>query len=111
MSDPIYLVQGDTAPQIKATLTRSDTGTAEDLTGTTIKMHFRKAMTTTLLFSITGTHTGVDATAGEVVFNFTSGQLDLDAGHYEGEIEVVFDSGTRETVYEILNFVLREDFA
>jgi hypothetical protein len=51
MSDPIYLVQGDTAPQIKATLTRSDTGTAQDLTSTTINMHFRKALTTTLLFS------------------------------------------------------------
>ena len=111
MSDPIYLVQGDTAPQIKATLTRSDTGTAENLIGSTIKMHFRKAMTTTLLFSITGTHTGVDATKGEVVFNFTSGQLDIDPAHYEGEVEVVFSSGTRETVYEILNFVLREDFA
>lgn len=111
MSDPIFLVQGDTAPQIKATITRSDTGTAEDLTNTTIKLHFRKALTTTLLFSMTGSHTGVDATAGEVVFNFSSGQLDIDAGHYEGEIEVVFNSGTRETVYETLNFFLREDFA
>jgi hypothetical protein len=111
MSDPIYLVQGDTAPQIKATLTRSDTGTAQDLTSTTVNMHFRKALTTTLLFSVTGTHTGVSAAAGEVVFNFTAGQLNLDAGHYEGEIEVVFASGVRETVFETLNFMLREDFA
>ena len=46
----INLVQGDTGPQIKATLTRSDTGSAIDISGATTKMHFRKANTSTNLF-------------------------------------------------------------
>lgn len=110
MSEVIYLVQGDTKPQIKVTLKRDD-DTAQDVTGATIRLHFRPALSTTLTFSLTGSFTGVDATKGEVVFNFTSGQLDLDAGDYEGEIEVVYSDSTRETVYETISFILREDFA
>jgi hypothetical protein len=34
----------------------------------------------------------------------------LDEGYYEGEVEVVASGGTRETVYEIVDFYLREDF-
>lgn len=109
-NDVIYLVQGDTKPQIKVTLKRED-DTAQDVTGATIKLHFRPAQSTTLSFSLTGVFTGVDATKGEVVFNFSSGQLDLDPGDYEGEVEVVYSDATRETVYEIIQFVLREDFA
>lgn len=110
MSEVIYLVQGDTKPQIKVTLKRDD-DTAQDVTGATIKLHFRPANSTTLTFSITGTFSGVDATKGEVVFVFSAGQLDLDPGDYEGEVEVVYADSSRETVYEIIPFVLREDFA
>ena len=42
---------------------------------------------------------------------FSAGQLDLDPGDYEGEVEVVYADSSRETVYEIIPFVLREDFA
>jgi hypothetical protein len=110
MSEVIYLVQGDTKPQIKVTLKRDD-DTAQDVTGATIKLHFRPVNTTTVSFSKTGVFTGVDATKGEVVFNFSSGDLDLDPGDYEGEVEVVYTDSTRETVYEVIQFILREDFA
>ena len=110
MSDVIYLVQGDTKPQIKTTITRED-GTAVDLTGATVSLHFRKALTTTVLFSMSGSFTGVDETAGEVVFNFTSGQLNIDEAEYEGEIEIVYSDSSRETGFEIISFILREDFA
>ena len=110
MSEVIYLVQGDTKPQIKVTLTRDD-GTAQDVTGATIKLHFRPVNSKTLTFSKTGVFTGVDPTKGEVVFNFSSGDLNLDPSDYEGEVEVVYSDSTRETVYEIIPFVLREDFA
>ena len=110
MSEVIYLVQGDTKPQIKVTLKRDD-DTAQDVTGATIKLHFRPALSTTLTFSITGIFSGADPTKGEVVFVFSEGQLDLDPGDYEGEVEVVYADSSRETVYEIIPFVLREDFA
>jgi len=50
MADPLLLVQGDTAPQIKVILTRDDTGLAEDITDAVVKLHFRKKATSTVLF-------------------------------------------------------------
>ena len=107
----INLVQGDTGPQIKATLTRSDTGSAIDISGATTKMHFRKANTSTNLFSLTNAAGNSDKQSGICIFLFTGSDLDLTAGDYEGEIEVVFGDSTRETVYEIIEFNLREDIA
>lgn len=107
----INLVQGDTGPQIKVTLTRSDTNLAEDVSDATIRMHFRKQDTTTVLFSMTNQSTPEQQESGICIFLFSSGQLDIDAGYYEGEVEVVFQSGTRETVYEVVEFYVREDFA
>jgi hypothetical protein len=107
----INLVQGDTGPQIKVTLTRSDTGLAEDVSDATIRMHFRKQNTTSVLFSLTNQSSPDQQNLGVCIFIFSSGQLDVNAGYYEGEVEVVFDSGTRETVYEVVEFYVREDFA
>lgn len=107
----INLVQGDTGPQIKVTLTRSDTGLVEDVSDATIKMHFRKQDTTSVLFSLTNQSSPEQQDLGVCIFIFSSGQLDVDAGYYEGEVEVVFQSGTRETVYEVVEFYVREDFA
>ena len=107
----INLVQGDTGPQIKVTLTRSDTGLVEDVSDATIKMHFRKQDTTSVLFSLTNQSSPDQQDLGVCIFIFSSGQLDVDAGYYEGEVEVVFQSGTRETVYEVVEFYVREDFA
>jgi hypothetical protein len=111
MSDPLYLVQGDTGPQIKVTLTREDTGLAENLTGATVSLHFKKKGTSTVLFTLTGQNTPEEEVLGEAYFVFSNGQLNLDPGNYQGEVEVVFQLGARETVYEIIQFVLREDFA
>lgn len=109
--NPIFLVRGDTAPQIKVVLTREDTGLAEDITDATTTLHFRKRFTDSVLFSITGQSTPDEALAGTAIFVFLNGQLDLDAGEYEGEIEIIFDTGTRETIHETIDFLLREDFA
>ena len=111
MADPIYLVQGDTGPQIKVVMTRDDTGVAEDITDATTTLHFRRKFTDTVLFSISGQSTPDEALEGTAIFVFSNGQLDLDAGEYEGEVEVVFDTGTRETIYEKIDFLMRKDFA
>lgn len=110
MADPINLVQGDT-PSVRVTLTREDTGSAIDLSEATTSLHFRKKGATTVLFSATGSSTVAEALNGIVDFAFTSVQMNIAAGKYEGEVEIVFDNGNRETVYEILEFLLREDFA
>jgi len=111
MAEAIKLVQGDNGPQIQATLTRADTGEAEDLTGATVTLHFRKKGTTTVLFSQVGVNVVDNVSNGIVIFTFASNDLDLTAGKYEGEIEVVSATNTRETIYDTLEFVLREDFA
>lgn len=105
----IYLVQGDTGPQLKFTITETDSGTAIDLTGGSVTMHFRAAGTTTVLFSRAATLT--DPSNGEAVLTFQSTDLDRNPGSYEAEVEVVLASGLRQTIYETLAFTLREDFA
>lgn len=110
MADLIYLVQGDT-PSVRVNLTREDTGSAINVTAATVYLHFRSKGNTTLLFSVTGESTAQQATDGVVIFNFTAVQTDLSTGNYEAEVEIVYDDGSRETVFEILDFFLREDFA
>ena len=103
----INLVQGDTGPQIKAAISRD--GTAEDLTGATAVLRFRKKKTSTVLFTLNHVSSNEQLAGGDLYFVFSSGQLDLDEGFYEGEIEIV-NAGVRETVYETVDFFLREDF-
>ncbi len=103
------LVKDDTAPQIKATITRDDTGSAIDLTGATIRMYFRAKGGSSILFTLTAPVTG-DYSSGIVLFSFSSGNLNIDEGYYEGEIEITYSGGTVETVYKVLDFYVRGDF-
>ena len=111
MADPIYLVQGDTGPDIQATISREDTGAVEDLSAATVYLHFRRKNRDTILFTLQGQSTEQEAEQGVVIFAFNGEQLDQPVGEYEGEVEVVFASGQRETIYEILEFEIRKDFA
>ena len=105
------LVQGDTAPQIKATITREDDGSAVDFAGGSCSLRFRAKGATTTLFTLSAVDTGTNFANGIAVFNFSSSNLaTLSAGYYEGEIEIAYDSGAKETIYELLNFYLRDDF-
>lgn len=111
MSDVINLVRGDTGPQIKATLTRSDTGEVIDISSATTQLHFRKSNSSANLFSLTNSAGASDKAQGICIFLFTGTNLNLSAGDYQGEIEVVFGDNTRETVYELIEFNIREDIA
>ena len=108
MADTYKYVQGDTGPQIQVTVTSAD-GVAANLTGGSVTLHFRAAGTTTVLFSRALAF--LDATNGKAVLQWQTGDLDVEAGNYEGELEVVLSSGLRETRYELLKFKIREDFA
>lgn len=106
----IKLVQGDTRPALVCTITDSSTGEAVPLTGATCYLKFRKTGATTLTATLTGTVT--DAVNGVVEFYWASEPTALDGspGQYEGEIEIVFADGQIQTVYDTLNFTLRQDF-
>lgn len=106
----IRLVRNDTGPQLRFTLTDSTTGSAVDLTGATVTLHFRAVNSGVLLFSRPASVIP-PATAGIAVLQWSVGDLDQDAGEYEGEVEIVLASAVRETIFNVLQFELRDDFA
>jgi len=108
MSNQIKLVQGDNLPYIRVALKNAD-GTAMDVSDATIVVKFRAAGTTVTLSTLSCTFV-TDGTDGLVVFNFPGTTLDVDAGSYEGEIEIDF-AGQIQTVYNLLKFLVREDFS
>jgi len=104
------LVQGDQAPQIKATLKRQDDDSVIDFSGGSCALKFRAKGTTTTLFTLAAADVGDNFQDGIAIFSFSGTQLDIDEGYYEGEIEVTYSSGTKETVYKVLDFYVRADF-
>lgn len=107
----IYLVQGDTGPQLQFSITETTNGSAVNLSGATVTLHFRAKGTTTVLFSRAANITESNASLGIAILQFNTGDLDLEPGQYEGEVEVILPGGLRQTIYEVLNFELRQDFA
>lgn len=110
MTEKIKLVQGDTRPALVCTITDQNSGAVIPLTGASAVMKFREVGSTTLTATLTGTI--IDGAAGKVAFYPASApeMLQGNAGEYEGEIEITFSDGQKQTVYELLKFKLREDF-
>jgi hypothetical protein len=126
MSSKIHLVRNDTRPQVVANVRDESTGAVIDLTGATARLYFRAVGATALQATVVGTLlTGyeeddgtinvsapynVAGAGGRVGFQWAVGDLDCAAGEYEGEIEVTFGDGTKQTVFDPLKFKLREQF-
>lgn len=108
MAEKIKLVRGDTRPQLQLTLTNELDDTPIDLSGATVVMRFRQAGSGTVLDTLVGSVT--QALLGTVVFLWNLTTLNVDAGDYEGEIEITFPSLEVQTVYELLKFRVRQDF-
>ena len=129
MSTRIKLVQGDTKPQILCSITDDTTGNIVDISGSTVYLKFRAEGTTTVLFTLlgnvqsgildstgnitqagTGQTYAVAGSGGLVAFQFGTGNLLVDPGLYEGEIEVTFSTGAVQTVYAPVKFSVRAQF-
>lgn len=109
--DTLYLVQSDNGSQIKIVITRDDTGAAVDLTNATPTLKFKKKSTSSVLASInSSTSLESELEAGIALFQFDTSALNITAGDYVGEVQVSFADGSVETVYEELDFVVREDY-
>ena len=120
-SETIYLVQGDTLPQLKITIRDQNmaapgqtldqedqtTWAKVDLTGATVRMKVREVGGTTIKDTLIGTLT--DAVNGEVVFLFDSDTLDT-SGTFEAEIEYTATNGSIQTVYDLIKLQVREQF-
>lgn len=105
----IKIVQNDTLPEVTLTLTDNVTGEPINLSASTtsVLVKFRQAGTTTPVTELPCSK--VDAVNGVVRFGFPAPALDTPAGNYQGEIVINFN-GQILTVFDLLNFTLREDF-
>ena len=121
--DTINLVAGDDKPEINFTLRDSNTAASGkvldeddpttwasiDITDETIKVHFRLLGSSTILDTMTcGKH--VPYTDGKCFMQWNLTTLDVDAGTYEGEIELEDTSGRKQTIFDKLKFKVRADF-
>jgi len=119
MSETVYLTQGDDGPQINIILRDSNSGDKSDPeswdpidlsdAATTIFLKFRKTGTTVILQTIEcfKVNTGLD---GEIFMQWPTDALDVEAGAYEGEIEVNIGGVSLQTVYDKVRFRIRGDF-
>ncbi len=105
-----YLVRADDGAQMKATLVRHDTGAVVDWTDAIVVLKVREKNTTTTLFTLTGIEASEgDYELGVVTFLFVE-NLDTLEGYYQGEISITYASTQVESVYELVNFQVRQDF-
>lgn len=121
-SETIYLVQGDTLPQLKVTVRDRNEAAAgkvldpEDqstwalvnLTDSTVRLRIREVGGTSVKSTLIGNNT--NPLIGEVVFLFDASTLDT-AGVFEGEIEYTSGTGGVQTVYELIKLQVREQFS
>lgn len=120
-SDTIKLVTGDTLPELTFTLkdsntaasgqsldvNNSDTWAPINVTGATVKLRLRELGSTTVKTTLTCTIT--NGSEGKVATDFPTGTLDT-AGTFEGELELTFSGGGKQTVQDLIKFKVRSDF-
>jgi hypothetical protein len=109
--DIIQVVKGDTGPQLKATVTRSDTGEAFVGSGT-INLRIRKKGSTTIISTIALDTATSNLSGGVLNFPLSSFLTDstTEEGFYEGEIEFTLADGAIMSVFELINIKVRNDF-
>lgn len=104
-------VKGDTGPQLRLSFTDEDTGRRADLTNATVTLHMRAQGDTTVLLSRELFINPETAEDGVALVVWEEGDLDQTPGVYQGEIEIVRGSGVRETLFDVLVFQIRGEFA
>jgi len=120
-SQTLNLVVGDNLPELTLTLKDSNSAAAGytldpddsatwdpiDITGATIRLRLREIGTTTVTSTLTCSVT--QPTDGVAITNFPTGTLNK-AGVFEGEVEIEFNNGNKQTVYDLLKIKVRDDF-
>jgi len=121
--DTINLVAGDDKPELNFTLRDSNTAAAGktldeddattwatiDITNQTVRVYFRLLGSSTILDTLVcGKH--APYTGGRCFMQWNPTTLDVDAGTYEGEIEMEDTSGNKQTIFDKLKFKVRSGF-
>jgi len=118
----INYVVNDTMPDVSVTVRDSSVGAAGvvydehdsdtwapiDLsTLSQVFLRVRKLGETTITQTVQGIV--ADAPAGKVLFNFANDPF-TSSGTFEGEVELTYNDGGKQTLYDLLKFKVREDF-
>jgi hypothetical protein len=104
MADRIKLVASDNRPYIVITLLNPE-DVPINIEGATIVVYFRQAGATEILSTIPCFIN--DPAGGVCYFNFPDDTLKDLLGAYEGEIEITYQNGDKQTVYDLLKFQVR----
>ena len=114
MAELISLVSGDNLANVQVSLVREDTGAVFDLNGGTLNLYVRKKGTTTVLATIAHNTILSAFDNGIVVFSMGTFTASAVAGYYEGEVEITKNPGsdaeTKQTVFQHISFLVRDDF-
>jgi hypothetical protein len=119
----IRLVEGDTRPRLVFTLRDTD-GTPIDVSAAEVRFKMRTIGSTTLkadvicanlsgLLQDDGTILydppyNVSGVGGRIRVDWSASDLDT-AGRYEAEIEITYNDGTKQTVYDKIPVTIRSD--
>jgi hypothetical protein len=120
-SNTLNYVVGDTLPELTVTLKdknaaasgqtldtdNSATWAPINVTGATVRLRIRALGGTTITDTLSMTLS--DATNGVCITTFTTDCFPS-AGTYEGEVEITFSGGGKQTVNDLVKFKVRDDF-
>lgn len=104
-------VQGNTATQLKLTLSAFGSTTPYDLTGAIVTVYVRNSNTKAFLVARECFINPEEADQGIAYFVWAENDIDDVTGVFEGEIEIQWADGTQERLFDIVQFVVREQFS
>jgi len=110
----ISLVSGDTLANLQISLVRDDTAAAFNINlgvAGTVTLAIRKKGTTAILTTITYDSGSSSLSTGFLQFALGPWLSAVSEGYYEGEVEITFDNGTQQTVFEHVTFRVRTQFS
>jgi hypothetical protein len=105
----IRLVRNDYGESITWNLTDRSTGDAIDLTNATAAIMYFRAKNGTTILASPSVSLVAPLTAGQVRLTIPSGMTNQEPGFYEGEIQITLTGGGFKTVYDLVQFQIRED--
>jgi hypothetical protein len=110
MVERIKLVQNDSRPALVCNIVDgADEDEPLNLTDAVVRLRIKRSDEQEVLATIVGSVT--NGPLGQCVFYpALAPEMMSDYGPFRGEIEITFDDGQVQTVYDLIRFTVREEF-
>lgn len=111
--DIVQVVKGDTGPNLKTTITRTDTGSPFSASGKTVRLRIREKGTTNIISTIESDDLLSENANGILVFPLEDFLTDssVSEGFYEAEVEFEQTSDNKiMSAFEIIQIKVRNEF-